>query len=69
MKCVKCHFENPLDSSYCASCGTQLDTPGPMRTSRPTSNEIAASYTKTLQTRMKGLTIGSQSYTTTFELQ
>jgi predicted ATPase len=24
MKCPKCHFENPSDSSFCSKCGTQI---------------------------------------------
>jgi len=49
MKCPKCNFENPSDSSFCNKCGTQI---------RP-SERISASYTETLQTYKKELTIGS----------
>ena len=26
MKCPKCHFDNPQDTSYCGKCGTKFDT-------------------------------------------
>ena len=49
MKCPKCQFENPTDSSFCAKCGTQI---------KP-SEEKFFSRTETLQTPIKELTTGS----------
>ncbi|MDH5405129.1 MAG: protein kinase [Candidatus Aminicenantes bacterium] len=49
MKCPKCHFDNPTDTRFCGKCGTQL----------PSSEEISASYTKTLQIPIRELTRGS----------
>jgi serine/threonine protein kinase/cytochrome c-type biogenesis protein CcmH/NrfG len=49
MKCSKCQFENPSDSSFCAKCGTQIRPPG----------EKFFSSTKTLQTPIKELATGT----------
>jgi serine/threonine protein kinase/tetratricopeptide (TPR) repeat protein len=49
MKCPKCHFDNPSDSSFCSKCGTVVQP----------SEEIAFSQTETLQTPIKELTTGS----------
>jgi hypothetical protein len=24
IKCLRCHFDNPADSTFCKECGTQL---------------------------------------------
>ena len=49
MKCPKCHFDNPADTRFCGKCGTQLTA----------SEEISASYTKTLRIPIRELTRGS----------
>ncbi len=46
MKCPKCQFENPEDTSYCGKCGTKFDS----------TPQI--SVTKTLETRVDELTRG-----------
>lgn len=48
MKCPKCHFDNPKDTSYCGKCGTKLVRP----------EEVLIS-TKTSETPLKALTKGS----------
>jgi predicted ATPase len=48
-KCPECHFENPEDTFYCGKCAHPL----------PSSKEISASRTKTIQTPIQGLTTGS----------
>jgi len=48
MKCLKCNYENPSDSSFCSKCGTQLIP----------SKEVSVSPTKTMETPMKELTRG-----------
>jgi len=50
MKCPKCHFDNPEDSSFCSKCGTRI---------QPSSAEIPVSQTETLKTQIKELTTGS----------
>ena len=50
MKCSRCHFDNPQDTSFCGKCGTQL---------QPLSAEIALSATETLKTSPMVLTEGS----------
>ena len=49
IKCPKCHFDNPSDSSFCSKCGTQVHPP----------EEIAFSQTETLQAPVQELTTGS----------
>jgi len=49
MKCPKCDFDNPADSSFCSKCGTQLIS----------SEEIPVSHTKTLETHVEMLTPAS----------
>ncbi len=49
MKCLKCHSENPDDTAYCGKCGTKL----------PSSEDISASPTKTIQTTTEDLTRGT----------
>ena len=49
MKCPKCQFENPTDSSFCAKCGTQI---------KP-SKEKFFSSTETLKTPIKELATGT----------
>lgn len=49
VKCLKCHFDNPDTSSFCASCGTKL----------PFSEEVTESRTKTLEVPVEELTPGS----------
>jgi len=46
MKCPKCHFDNPQDTSYCGRCGTKFDS----------TPQI--SVTKTLETTVDELTRG-----------
>ena len=46
MKCPKCHFDNPEDTSFCGNCAAPL---------RP-SDEIPVSRTKTLQIHVRELT-------------
>jgi len=48
-KCPKCHTENTSDSQFCKKCATPL----------PSSDEIPASPTKTLETPTEELTTGS----------
>jgi serine/threonine protein kinase/tetratricopeptide (TPR) repeat protein len=49
INCPKCQFENSSDSKFCKECGTQLFPP----------EEISVSVTKTLETPIKRLSIGS----------
>jgi serine/threonine protein kinase/tetratricopeptide (TPR) repeat protein len=49
MKCPKCQFDNTSDSKFCKECGTQLFLP----------EEISVSVTKTLETPIRRLAIGS----------
>jgi tetratricopeptide (TPR) repeat protein/tRNA A-37 threonylcarbamoyl transferase component Bud32 len=49
MKCPKCYFDIPEDSSFCSKCGTQLLP----------SEHIRPEVTETLQTPIKELTTGS----------
>jgi serine/threonine-protein kinase len=49
IKCPKCHLSNPDTSRFCADCGTQL----------PSSKDLRPVVTKTLQTPIKELTMGS----------
>ena len=49
MKCPKCQFENPADTSYCGKCGTRLDLKG----------EPSLSFTKTLAKPSEPLAEGS----------
>ena len=49
IKCPKCHFENPEDTSYCGKCGTKFDL----------SEEISHPLTETLETPKEKLTTGS----------
>ena len=49
IECPKCHFDNPDDTVYCGKCATPL----------PSSEEIPASPTKTLETPKEELTTGS----------
>jgi len=58
MKCPKCHFDNPADSSFCSKCETKFDLSKPVRGTGPTE-ENSVSQTKTLQIPMKGFTRGS----------
>ncbi|MEW5901552.1 MAG: protein kinase, partial [Acidobacteriota bacterium] len=46
MKCPKCHFDNPEDTSYCGKCGTKYDSAG------------LVSFTKTIETPTLGLPRG-----------
>ena len=49
MKCPKCNFENPSDTKFCGECATPL----------PSSKEISASPTKTLETPKEEFTRGT----------
>jgi serine/threonine protein kinase len=49
MKCPKCHSENPPNSAFCSKCGTQILP----------QDEISTSPTKTLETPLKELAIGT----------
>jgi serine/threonine protein kinase len=49
MKCPKCQTDNPPDSKYCKECATPL----------PTSADISASDTETLQAAKEELTTGT----------
>jgi protein kinase/serine/threonine-protein kinase len=49
IECPKCHFDNPDDTVYCGKCATPL----------PSSKEIPASPTKTLEIPTEELTTGS----------
>ena len=49
VKCPKCHFENPEDTSYCGKCGTKFEL----------SAEISLPQTETLETPKDKLTTGS----------
>ncbi len=48
-KCPKCNAENPDTKQFCGDCGTQLTT----------SDEVSPSITKTLETPITRLAIGS----------
>ena len=48
MKCPKCYFDNPEDSSFCSKCGTQLF-----------SSEKIHSSTETLEAPKGELSTGS----------
>ncbi|MDH4220402.1 MAG: protein kinase, partial [Candidatus Aminicenantes bacterium] len=48
MKCNKCQFENPQDSTFCNKCGTKLSDLG----------KLSVSVTKTIETKGEGLTRG-----------
>ena len=48
-RCPKCHFDNTSDSKFCKECGTQLFSP----------EGISISITKTLETPINRLAIGS----------
>jgi TolB-like protein len=50
MKCPKCHFDNPDDTTYCSQCGAPL---------HPEKEVATLSHTKTLQTPSEELTRGS----------
>jgi serine/threonine protein kinase/Flp pilus assembly protein TadD len=58
MKCPKCHFDNPADTSYCGKCGTQI-TSGSDQEQRQGKAEPPDSHTETFQTPVKELTTGS----------
>jgi TolB-like protein len=47
MKCPKCHFNNPNDTSYCGKCGTKFNS----------ASQI--SFTKTIETPTEGLSRGT----------
>jgi serine/threonine-protein kinase len=49
VKCPKCQYENPDTQRFCDDCGTQL-TP---------SDEVTPSITKTIETPIRRLEIGS----------
>jgi serine/threonine-protein kinase len=49
VECPKCHFENPVDTSYCGKCGTKFDL----------SEEISHQPTETLETPREKLTTGA----------
>jgi serine/threonine protein kinase/tetratricopeptide (TPR) repeat protein len=48
MKCSKCHFENPKDSTFCNKCGTKL----------PDVEDLSVSLTRTIETAGDTLTRG-----------
>ena len=48
-KCPTCHSENPDEKQFCGDCGTQLGI----------SPDAPQSFTKTLETLIHGLTLGS----------
>lgn len=50
MRCPKCHFGNPSDSSFCSKCGTRIV---------PFSREIPISQTETLKTAIQESSTGS----------
>jgi serine/threonine protein kinase/Tfp pilus assembly protein PilF len=63
MKCPKCHFENPEESSFCSKCGTGIrghvpDSPE-SGTCPQNSKDIRSEDTETLKTPIKELTTGS----------
>jgi hypothetical protein len=63
MKCPKCHFDNPEESSFCSKCGTQIrghvpDSPE-SGTCPQNSKDIRSGVTETLKTPIKELTTGS----------
>ena len=47
IQCPKCHFENPVDTTYCGKCAT------------PLKEDISIPQTKTLETHTDKLTSGS----------
>jgi serine/threonine protein kinase/Tfp pilus assembly protein PilF len=49
VECPKCHFENPDDTLYCGKCATPL----------PSSEDISAIPTKTIETPTEKLTRGT----------
>lgn len=49
MKCPECHTENPSDSCFCKSCGSRIQF----------LEGEGVSFTKTIQTTMKNLTMGA----------
>jgi serine/threonine protein kinase len=50
VKCPKCHFDNPADTSFCGKCGTQI---------QPSSADFVGGPTETLKIPVKELTTGS----------
>jgi serine/threonine protein kinase/tetratricopeptide (TPR) repeat protein len=52
MRCPKCHFENPSESTYCGKCATQL-------TSFQEPGELRPDVTEILGNAREGLTTGS----------
>ena len=57
MKCPKCHFDNPSDSSFCSKCGTRIGRHEPIS---PEFGIMSPDFkTETLQTPIKELTMGS----------
>lgn len=59
MKCPKCHFDNPADTHYCGKCGTPLSSDDSVLQSGQPADEISVSHTKTFETPVSGLSIGS----------
>jgi len=49
MKCPKCQFDNPDSTSFCGKCGTKLQS----------SEEVVFSVTRTLETSVRRLRVGS----------